>query len=305
MSALATATLEDATPDIGTLVSGIDIRDHLDEDFATELRELLGRRGVVVFRGQTISPADQVALTALFGAPVPTLPREFPVPGHDALAILSNIREDGKPIGSTEAGRTWHTDAAFHLQPTSYTVLHALVVPKSGGGTAFGSLRRAHAELGADELADLRTRRATYSFWKLYYGRPNAVPLSEEEHAKRPPVSHPVIRTHPHTGEECVYLNRGDFVGIDGMPEDEARALVERVFAAACAPEVVYEHAWRLGDVMIWDNRIVLHIGTPYDVENDRRLVHRAWVRGERPYGPVDGALMPREFATGSQRVRP
>lgn len=283
MSAFDQAKLSELMPHLGTAVQGIDLTTCLNDAFASELRQLLAKRGVVVFKNQKITPSDQVAVTALFGEPVPTTAREFPVPGQEQIAILSNIKVAGKPIGSMDAGRAWHTDAAFNENPTSITVLYGLEVPSAGGGTAFGSLRRAYDSLSDDEKTNLRGRNAQYSIWKLIRSRPNAPEVTPEEEAKRPPVSHPVLRLHPDTGEECVYINRGDFLGIDGFSDSEGTEFVERMFAVACEPEAVYEHKWEVGDVLMWDNRVVLHIGTPYDVEKERRLIHRSWVRGEKP----------------------
>ncbi|AJE48788.1 TauD/TfdA dioxygenase family protein [Celeribacter indicus] len=287
MSIFDSAELTQLRPDLGTSIRGLSLPDCLSETFAQELRLLLADRGVVVFKDQKITPAEQVALTSLFGEPVPTTAREFPVPGHEQIAILSNIKVDGKPIGSTDAGRTWHTDAAFNAQPTSITVLHGLEVPAIGGGTAFGSLRRAYDSLTPEEIRSLRGKSAHYSIWKLIRARPDAREITPEEEAQRPPSSHPILRIHPETGRECIYINRGDCIGIDGFSDEDAQDFVDRMFAVACDPAHVYEHKWEAGDVLLWDNRIVLHIGTPYDTKTERRLIHRSWVKGEKPIAAV------------------
>jgi len=271
----------DLSPQLGTAVYGIDLREHRTQAFARQLKQLLARRGVVVLKHQTLEPQDQVDFTRLLGEPIINFAHEFTWPQMPEIAILSNILVDGKPIGNRAVGRNWHTDFTFKQLPAAYTMLYGIEVPNEGGGTAFARLQKAYEELTASEQAMLRGRNATYSYARLQErirnGRPATHPVAE------PDVTHPLIRVHPETGEEKLFINHNDLLNIDGFSEDESLVFAERIFASACSNDAIIEHRWDKSDLVIWDNRIVLHIGLPYDMENERRLLHRTMVQGERP----------------------
>lgn len=285
------------TEPLGTRFDGLDLRDHLTPAFGTMLRRLLAQRGVVVFGGQeALSPAGQVAFTRLLGEPVPNAGRSFELDGQNEITVLSNVVENGMAMGSAVAGRAWHTDSAYTAQPAAYTVLHGIEVPASGGGTAFGDLRRAWRAIGEARRAQLRGRRATYSACRLFHRQSG--PVSAEERALYPEVTHPLVRLHPETGEECLYINDNDLVGIEGMDDAEARDFVAEMFALASDDgRGVLIHDWRPGDLVAWDNRFLIHVGLPYDTKRERRRLHRAWTRGEVPIAapasaPVSAPVM-------------
>ncbi len=284
---MSQGTLRELTKDIGVEISNFELKDHFSAALGAELRQLLAVRGVLVFKDQHMSPADQVAFTRMLGGPILDGGGEFELAGYPEINVLSNIDLDGKPIGAKNAGRNWHTDAAFATVPAGYTCLYGIETPERGGETAFGSLHRAYAQLSEEEKLRLRPLYATYSARKLF-ALIKSAPLTPEEEEKCPPeVSHPLMRVHPETGRECIYINDNDLVGIDGMAEDEWRALVTRVFAAATEEDAIYIHAWSPNDLVTWDNRIVVHTGLPYDMKSNRRLLHRCWTRSEVPIASV------------------
>jgi taurine dioxygenase len=269
------------SPHLGTAIYGVDLRTHRTPAFAQQLKQLLARRGVVVLKDQQLQPQDQLDFTRLLGQPILNFAHEFTWPRMPEIAILSNILVDGKPIGNRTVGRNWHTDFTFKECPAAYTMLYGIEVPDEGGGTGFARLQKAYEELSAEEQAMLRGRSATYSYAKLQEriraGRPATAAVAE------PDVSHPLIRVHPETGEEHLFINHNDLLRIDGFSEDESLAFAEKILESACSDDAVFEHRWERKDLVIWDNRIVLHIGLPYDMENERRLLHRTMVQGERP----------------------
>jgi taurine dioxygenase len=128
----------------------------------------------------------------------------------------------------------------------------------------------------------------------MYNKRPNVTPLTPEQIARIPDVAHPLVRVHPETGREGLYLNKETCIGIAGLPHDEGMRLIERLFRFAQEPRFVYSHKWTVHDLVIWDNRGLIHTATPYDVDRYRRLLYRTSVRGERPIGPAgSGSLRP------------
>jgi len=269
------------SPELGTEIYGFDLRLHRTEVFAGQLKKLLARRGVVVLKNQQLEPQDQLDFTRLLGQPIVNFSHEFIWPKMPEIAILSNIIVDGKPIGNRAVGRNWHTDFTFKEFPAAYTMLYGIEVPNVGGGTAFARLQKAYDELTASEQAMLHGRSATYSYAKLQEriraGRPSTHVVDE------PDVTHPLMRVHPETGEASLFINHNDLLQIEGLSEDESLAFADRILASACTDEAVLAHRWEAHDLVIWDNRIVLHIGLPYDMENERRLLHRTMVQGERP----------------------
>ncbi|MDF2117093.1 TauD/TfdA family dioxygenase [Roseiarcaceae bacterium H3SJ34-1] len=272
---------KELSPHLGTALYGVDIRAQRTPAFARQLKQLLARRGVVVLKDQQLEPQDQLDFTRLLGQPILNFPHEFTWLGMREIAILSNILVDGKPIGNRAVGRNWHTDFTFKEFPAAYTMLYGIEVPNEGGGTGFARLQKAYEELSLSEREMLRGRNATYSYAKLQErirgGRPATHIVSE------PDVTHPLMRVHPETGEAGLFINHNDLLQIEGFSEDESLAFADRILASACSDDAIIEHRWEPNDLVIWDNRVVLHIGLPYDMEKERRLLHRTMVQGERP----------------------
>ena len=201
--------------------------------------------------------------------------------------MLSNIVEDGKPIGNRREGFGWHTDLTYMPVPPAYTILYALDVPPVGGETLFASLYRAWDTLD-DAVRDRpRGLRTVHWYPHMYNKRVGVAPLTEAQLARTPPVTQPVVRLHPATGREGMYLNLGDCVGIeglDGTAQYATMALIAELYDYT-TENFCYRHHWRPGDLLIWDNRGALHTATDYDTERHRRRVWRTSVVGEVPIG--------------------
>jgi taurine dioxygenase len=201
--------------------------------------------------------------------------------------VLSNIVEDGKPIGNRREGFGWHTDLTYMPVPPAYTILYALEVPPVGGETLFASLYRAWDTLDDAVRDRLRGLRTVHWYPHMYNKRVGVAPLTEAQLARTPPVTQPVVRLHPATGREGMYLNLGDCVGIeglDGTAQDATMALIAELYDYT-TENFCYRHHWRPGDLLIWDNRGALHTATDYDTERHRRRVWRTSVVGEVPIG--------------------
>lgn len=248
------------------------------------VKPLLFENQLLCFRDQNLTPQELLDFTRLFGDPDPHILQQFALPGFPDIVVLSNIVEAGRPLGNRKEGFGWHTDLTYMAQPAAYTILYALEVPPEGGDTLFASLYKAYDTLADDEKDRLRPLKGRYSYLKLYESRNNKTPLTAEQRARTPDVAHPLVRVHPETGRQGMYLNLDDCIGIDGDDKVDGKALVSRMFDYT-VENFQYRHVWRPRDLLIWDNRGALHTATPYDMERHRRLIYRTSVRGEVPIG--------------------
>lgn len=269
-------------------VVGLDLaRDDLDAAAFAALRAAFEAHSVLVVRDQGhLTPARHVAFSARLGPLEVHVMRQFTLPDAPEVLRVSNERHpDGSPAGLADAGRYWHSDLSYMAEPSLGSALLARVLPSSGGDTLFASQHAAYNSLDAATRARLRGLRAEHSYpyraeiQARVAGRP---PLTEAQRAAVPPVVHPVVRRHDATGRPALFVNEGFTTRVLGLAEDESRALLALLFAAATAPAVTYRHAWRPGDLVLWDNRAVQHLATPYPA-GESRVMHRTTVRGAVP----------------------
>jgi taurine dioxygenase len=275
--------VRDASPALGAEITGLDARTIVQRGLLERIKALLFEKQLLVFRDQDIAPADLEMFTRHFGPPDPHLLTQYALPAHPDIFVISNIVQNGRPLGSREEGFGWHTDLVYFAHPAAYTLLYGVEVPPQGGDTLFASLYRAYDAMAEDDKARLRGLRATHSYTHMYDKRVGATPLTAEQRARAPDVRHPLIRVHPDTGRAGLYINRETVAGIDGLGADESARLIARLFDFVLEPRFRYAHKWRPRDLVIWDNRGLLHTATPYDMEKHRRLLYRMSVRGEVP----------------------
>jgi taurine dioxygenase len=273
------------TPHIGAEIRGADLTGELDADTVEAIREAWLKHIVVLFRDQRLDQDDQVRFTNQFGnMGILARPKEYRTSGHDALPegmmLISNVRENGKPIGNLPDGEMmFHHDMLHAEVPHTATVLYAVDVPSTGGNTLFASGYAAYETLPEDIRAPLEGRKAFnhYNYGSTQKGDSNGIEAFAES-------VHPVFRTHSETGRKAIYVNRLMTENIVDMPEDESAALLARLYDHAERPEFVYEHVWRKGDLLMWDNRCSMHARTDFPTE-ERRLLWRTTIEGnERPY---------------------
>lgn len=280
--AVATLDVRLLSDHIGAEILGFDVRRIGADVPLSEIEALLYRHQLLCFRDQALSPEDLVTFTSWFGKPDPHVLQQYTLPGHPEIFVISNIVENGRPLGSTMDGFGWHTDLTYLPLPAALTILYGIEVPPEGGDTLFASMARTWESLDESEKSKLRSLRGIYSYLKLYGRRENAPPLTPEQRARTPDVVHPLVRMHPHTGKETMYINKDDCIGVEGYSAEEGIAMVEKLFATTVSNHA-YVHAWKPRDLLIWDNRGALHSATPYDMEKHRRLVYRTSVQGEKP----------------------
>jgi taurine dioxygenase len=276
----------------GAEVYGLDLAEPLDDATFAEISAAFDRCSVLAFRNQRLTPAQRVSFSQRFGTLQINPRSEFNNPDFPEIYTVSNIQKDGKPIGSADAGRYWHSDLCYMAIPTRASLLYAIQIPERDGET-LGNTLFASACAAYDDLPDdLKRRcaglRAVNSYNAMFdrkaveFGiRPK---LSEAEKAKYPKDAiHPVIRTHPATGRKCIYVCEGYTTHILDIPEGESRELLAALFAQVTDSQNVYRHSWRVGDLLMWDNCAVQHLAT-FDYAPLARHMERTTVEGSLPY---------------------
>ena len=268
---------------LGGEIAGIDVREIGTAVPLAAIRDALLEKQLLCFRGQELEPGDLAAFTRLFGDPLPHVLRQFSFAGHPEIYVLSNIVENGRPIGNRREGFGWHTDLAYMARPAAYTILYAIEIPNQGGDTLFASFYRMWESMDDAAKARLRTQQGRYSYNHLYSQRTDVEPLTAEQKARTPDVTHPFARLHPETGREGLYIGGDDFIGVEGGddPDGDYQAMW-RLFEDT-TERFSYRHHWRVRDLLIWDNRGLIHTATDYDTERERRLIWRTSVTGEVP----------------------
>ena len=269
---------------IGATVTEVALRDMSPDDFE-RLRDLAYERGVVAIRGQALCPAEQVRFAARFGKLQKIFIKEALSTEYPELFFVSNIVENGKPAGSMDAGRFWHTDGAYLKEPHNVSMLYAVEVPyqngKALGDTLFAGMGPAYEALPEATQRRLDGLRAVHSLFHRYGVKTENAQAMAERTREFPPVSHPLVITHPITGRRCLYLSEGYTTSIEGVPEAESTALLRDLCEHVVRPEFQYRHSWAPGDLVIWDNRATLHRATFDYALPQRRLMRRATVAGE------------------------
>lgn len=276
-------TVHPLSPALGAEIRGVDLSQAPDEGTFARIRDAFHAHSVILFRDQSLSEDQHIGFSRRFGPLEIHIAKQYLLPGHPEIVVLSNVVKDGRKLGIEDAGRYWHSDLSYMQKPSLGSLLYALEVPAEGGDTLFASMYAAH-----DALPDALKRRiaglkAIHRYgdrWQKDAAQGRArTALSASDRAATPDAIHPVVRVHPETGRRALYVNEGFTVGIVGMDERESRALLEELFAFSTRPEFAYRHRWKNGDLLFWDNRAVVHAATDYDPGTVRHL-HRTTVAG-------------------------
>jgi len=278
---------------IGAEITGIDLARESDPWICADIATALDRHAVVVIREQKLTPPQLAAFSRHFGTPQVNVRAEVNHDEAPEVGWITNVTRDGKPLGSHDAGRYWHSDLCYLEKPSKLTVLHALEVPERDGVT-YGDTRFAGAAAAYDTLPEaIRQRidglKAANGYRYMWNRKAREFGarelLSEAELAKYPPDAiHPVVRTHPSTGRKCLYVCDGYTHRILGIPEAESRELLRFLFDHAIRPEFLYRHKWRVGDVLMWDNCAVQHKASFDYAPPLRRVMQRCTIEGDVPF---------------------
>ncbi|WP_230677992.1 TauD/TfdA dioxygenase family protein [Burkholderia gladioli] len=271
---------------LGAEIVGLDLSRPIGEDDFARIHRAHLDHHVVVFRDQRITPDEHVAFSARFGPLQRHVLAQFALPGHPEVLIVSNILENGQPIGLGDAGHFWHSDLSYKEKPSLGSLLHAQELPAEGGDTLFANMHLAWDALPEALKREVEGRRAEHTYLARYAElqarspwRPNLTP---EQIAQVKAVDHPIVRTHPETGRRALFVSEHFTTRIVGLPEDESRALLDELFAHSVRDEFVYRHQWRKHDLVFWDNRSLMHLaaGTP---DHLRRKLYRTTIEGDAP----------------------
>ena len=272
------------TPHLGAEISGIDLAHELEDEVFRALYRAFLRYQVLLFPPQDLPAAGQVGFARRFGEVQIHVMNQYHADGYPELYRLSNLDEHGKPHGRHPDKGTlaWHTDGSWQRVTGQATIIYGEVMPESGGETHFCDMYGAYERLDAAWKARIAHLRAVHNLDFSRTRRHGEDPLTEAQRLAKPPVDHPVVRTHPETGRKCLYL--GDHAEyIVGMPYEDGRSLIEELNALAVHPDLSYEHRWKARELIVWDNRCVMHRATPYDTATQGRVIRRCTVLGEIP----------------------
>jgi alpha-ketoglutarate-dependent 2,4-dichlorophenoxyacetate dioxygenase len=286
-------TVTRLAPALGARIDGADIVRPIDEATWAEIRAAFEEHSVLVFSGQSLDDDAQIAFSRRFGALEVT--RSINPAAGTPFARQSNLDiETGEVIPPDDrrmvyqvANMLWHSDSSFKAVPSLCSLLSARIIPPEGGATEFASGRAAYPSLPDDLRRRVEHAIAVHDFsWSRDQVRPGF--FTEKERAEYPPVQHPIVRTNPVNGRRSLFLG-AHASHVVGLPVAEGRMLLKELLDHVTQPQFCYRHAWQEGDLVIWDNRCVLHRATPYDTTRYKRLMQRTTVSGD-----------PAEFATTS-----
>ena len=274
---------------IGAEIAGIDAAAPLDTATLAHIHERLRERAVLVFPVQVMAPAQLAAFARNFGPlQANDNPRYLAEDCPDVM-LVGNLRVNGESRALFTNGREeWHIDKIFTPHPNAMTLLYAARVPAEGGDTLFADLRAAYDSLPADRKRRLEGLHCVYSYEfidaVLRDQDPTRPPLTAEGRAANPPARHPLVRIHPETGRRALCVSLDVMSHIEGLSRADSLALLRPLAAHAAGEDFVYRHRWRVGDLVVWDNRSVMHSATLFDAERYQRLLYRAIVAdGDSP----------------------
>ncbi len=274
------------SPAGGARIGGVDLSEPLSLAVKDRIIAAFRDHHVVVFPDQRLTREQQFRFSANFGEVENSGGPASAGKRHGVAHVISNLDAAGTPVdrsSSPVSNYRWHTDKAYHAVPPLLTTLYAVEMPSQGGGdTEFANTAMAYAALPPETKRQIAGLRVVFR-WGASRDAENGGPLPETGLRDRSPVDHPLVRTHPDTGAKALYLGNHSS-HIQGVPEDAGRALLDRLLEHATGPQFVYAHRWREGDLIMWDNRCLLHRAVAnYRLGHDRRILHRTVVRGAVP----------------------
>jgi alpha-ketoglutarate-dependent taurine dioxygenase len=276
---------------LGATIEGLDLANGLSGDECDAVLGALGQYGVIRFPRQQLSGGQLRDFSARFGQLEVHVSNVYQEPGLPEVMILSNMVENGKPIGLADAGQDWHTDMSYSRMIAFANVLYAIKIPRRDGvalgSTEFSNMHAAYDDLTPDLKARLDGLTALHDFdkfWETMRKRPGSTraPLSKAQRQARPPVSHPIVLTHPITGRKVLYANPGYTVRVNELAPAESDALLEFLYAHQLQQKYRYVHRWQEGDVLMWENFGTIHNAIADYRPDEHRLVKRCQVMATR-----------------------
>jgi taurine dioxygenase len=278
-------------------IEGVNLAGDLDTATMDAIKEAWGRHLVLRFRGQSLSDDDLLQFSRQFGELdwAPVAAAKIKVPGEDRwidgtpegrqyVMVISNVIENGQAIGQLGAYEAiWHTDMSYISEPPMASALYSLEVPPSGGDTGFCNMYLAYETLPAELKRQIEGRMCRHDASRNSAGELRRGYVDAPDASQTVGADHPLVRTHPATGRKALFLGRRRNAYIPGLALADSEALLDALWANATKPEFSWYQQWRAGDLILWDNRCVMHRRDAFDPET-RRVMHRTQIKGDRPY---------------------
>jgi taurine dioxygenase len=274
------------SPALGAEIIGMSLEEAAKAKVFPAIYEAFLEYQVILFRDTALPPALQVKFARNFGeVQIHVMDQYHGYKDHPEVYLLSNLDENGNPSGVHPDKGTlhWHTDGSWQRRTGHATMMYAEIVPSEGGETHFCDMYGAYEGFSAEMKDRISGLRAIHNLDFSRNRRHSEDPMTQEQKAQVPPVDHPIVRTHPKTQRKCVFL--GDHAEyVKGMEYPEGRVLIEEVNRLATPSHLIYRHKWEPRQIVVWDNRCLLHRATAYDTVRERRVMRRCTVLGDEPY---------------------
>ena len=276
---------------LGARVEGIDLSKTLSDLDFKQLEQALGKYGVLSYAKQSLTSLQLKNFAECFGRLEVNVANLYQEPGLPEVMILSNMVENGKPLGLSDAGQDWHTDMSYSSMIAFTNVLYGIEIPHRDGvplgNTEFCNMHAAYDDLPDDlktRLADMTITHNFAKFWDKMRREKGSTrpPLTDAQRRAKPPVSQPVFLTHPITGKKVLYANPGYSMRINELPEEESDRVLAFLFEHQLQPKYQYRHRWSVGDVLMWDNMGTLHNAVADYRPDEHRYIKRCQVMANR-----------------------
>jgi taurine dioxygenase len=282
---------------LGADIEGVDLSRALAPETVAAIKQAWCDHLVLRFRGQKLDDDALMRFSRYFGeldfAPIIAAARvktadgrevEAPEEGRRYVSVISNIVENGRAIGALGAYESiWHTDMSYNPEPPSASALYALEVPPAGGDTGFANMYMAYQTLPEDLRRQIEGKKCRHDASYNSAGELRRGFKEVSDPREAPGAEHPIVRTHPVTGRKALFLGRRRNAYIPGLALEDSERLLDALWAHATRDEFTWYQKWQVGDLLLWDNRCVLHRRDPFD-PNARRLMHRTQIKGDRPF---------------------
>lgn len=277
--------IQPLAPEIGADVSGIDLAQPLERERFAAIEAAWLDHVVLRFRNQRLTDAQLIAFSRWFGELDQARLDDYKpfVAEHPEIMVISNVVEEGRAIGKLGAYEAeWHTDIDYVEQPPKGSILYALELPPHGGNTGFANMYRAFETLPKDLRVAIEGKSCKHDATHNSAGVLRTGAREYEDVREVPGPVHPLVRTHPQTGRKALYLGRRKNAYIEGLPVDESDHILDTLWAHATQPSLTWTQEWKLGDLVMWDNRCAMHRRDAFDPAQ-RRVLHRTQIKGDKP----------------------
>ena len=273
------------TPCFGVLIDGIDLSAMIKDTMFDQIHREFVEKSLIVFPGQKLTPKTQIGFSKRFGALECHVLNQYCLEEHPEILVVSNLQKNGRHIGAYGGSKKFHTDLAYIAEPSLGSLFYCLECPEGEGETSFISMSAVYEALPVEKRDWLEDKQIIFDYgWHHDREHAHRSPMTPEQRAKTPPVTHPAVRTHPVSGRRSLYVSEFHARQFVNMSEEQSQSIFDELIKFANQPEFGYTHSWTPGDLVIWDNRCLLHKAMPFDEEHARRLMHRTTVKGDKPF---------------------